>query len=358
MTSQITPQQIIEALKTNQISVSELRDIANNFDEINTKHTVKTSTIEKSKVTDEFVFNAETILSFVGGGILLLGLFVLLSSNWSSFNSTGQVMLTLGTGIFVGLSSLFIQPILKKTYILNITQFIAGILLTTGVTVLINNTNPNVADEIVASACFGFLALIYATFDKQYNKGVLTFGWLGFATLSYAFLVGYLLNNQWSNLNQFRAGYIAVVLISLFYMLVAKLIWNTKKYFFKSLILNMGAVGLMVGLFNSVQKYIKSDFDQYNPLPDGWQGSVILEHVYGLIFVGFYYLAEKTKSKVLLLSTSIGLFAWLMYMINVRYNLSNNLGISLMISGLVLMAIGYQTYAISKRFQKQKRLTV
>ena len=296
----------------------------------------------------EFTFSLESILSFVGGGVLMLGVLILISSNWNKFDASGQVFVTLGTGVFLALSSFSIQPLLKKTIYLTITQIIASIFLTSGVFVLIQNYPSNMKPELMIGLCFGFLSSVYFIMDRLYKKGILTFQSLGFGTVSYAAVVSYLLSDVWNFDADYRAPQVAVLLSSIVYLVVAKLIWKSKKVFFKSLILNIGAIACMQALFALVMKaeYDNTDTDTINNI------RVVLEHKYGLIFVGFYYLAEKTKSKVLLLSTSIGLFSWLMYMINVRYQLSSNLGITFMIGGLVLLCIGYFAFNLNKKINK------
>lgn len=341
MNNIITKSQIAKALQDNQITIEDLKEIISKND--SHKKLKKTTSYE-------FVFNTESILSFVGGGILLLGITILIGANWSSFGSVGQIVITLGSGVFIALSSIFIQPILKKTIFLYITQIIASFLLLIGVMVFVSNIESHINQSLLAAVCLGYLSIVYGAMDWLFKKGIFTLQWLGFGTLSYGLIVNYFISQNYEIYSKYRAGESAWLICSVLYLLIAWRLWKGGKTFVKALILNVGAIWTMMSLFSLVQDYNSSYITN---IVDKNKYYLIAQHIYGLIFIAFYYLAERIKSKVLLLSTSIGLFVWLMYMINVTYGASNNLGVSLIVSGLVLMGVGYQTFSISKRFKKR-----
>lgn len=295
---------------------------------------------------DSFQFNAESILTFVGGAVFLIGVIILVSFNWGSFSDAGKIFVTFGVGTLLGLSSIFLQPLLKKTYYLNIIQLISAVLLYIGSIVTIGVNYPTGINYSLALAyIFGYIGIIYFVVNQLVKKGVFTFLWLAYALATYIAVLVYMFENHWQDFAEQRLPAVLAIIASLFYMFIAYINRNTDKHFFKGLIMNIGAIGLMISTFIAIG---------YNEFLEGvWQGSRVLEHVYGLIFIPLYMIAQRVQSKVLLLSTSIGLFYWLMFMLNERYELSNNAGISFIVGGILLMAIGYFTFQYSKIFGKK-----
>lgn len=337
-------EQIDKAIENGELSVDQIQSY------LNSKLTSKSKNITTDQVTDQdntaFKFNLESILTSIGSGVLLIGILILASFNWGLLSNTGKIYITLGSGVFLAIVSLLAEFITKKVYLLNSTQIISGLLISFGTAIFIDLIGPfAIPRPIVAAIIFSFFATAYGILDLWKKKGVFTFAWLSFFNIAYWCVLSYLFTNQWENMVEYRIPVVAAVVMSLIYIVVAGRIWQTGRTFFKALILNIGAISAMVSIFSlTVKPDLQTD--------RAFKGSVVGEHLYGLIFIPFYYLAQKTKSKVLLLSTSIGLFVWLMYMINVRYNLSNNLGVSFIIGGLALIGISFLTVRAGRLFKK------
>ena len=295
----------------------------------------------QSKHLNEFKFDSETVLSFVGGAIVLLGVLVIISFNFENFGDIGQVLITLGSGVFLALASMYLHPLFKRSYILNIVQLVASFLTTVGIAVLIGKDVVNIPYSLFAFLLFISVAIIYTALDFSYKKGVFTFIAITNATMAYYSLLSYF--DILETFAKYRAWAIAGLVGSIMYILIAKLIWNSERIFFKGLILNLGAMGIIFSLFGLVYYEESGKVGYYN-------GSTILEHLYLLVLILFYMLASRIQSKILLLITSISLFYYFMYMFIMRYDLSNNLGIGLVLAGGLMVALGYGTYRIGKRF--------
>lgn len=337
--------QIDKAIEDGELSPQQIQNYLNRKHISKTKNPQKNTEAHPDNIT--FKFNLESILTFVGSFILLIGILIVASFNWDLLSNAGKIFITLGSGVFLAIISILIEYITKRTYILNSIQLISGLLISFGTAIFVDVLGPfAIPRPIVAAIMFGFFAIAYGILDLWKKKGVFTFVWLSFFNIAYWCVLGYLFTNQWENLVEYRIPAISAIIMSLIYIGVAGKIWNSSKTFFKAFILNIGAIGAMISTFSLT---VKPDYQT----GEAFKGSVVGEHLYGLIFVLFYYLAQKTKSKVLLFSTSIGLFVWLMYMINVRYNLSNNLGVSLIIGGLVLIGISFLTVRVGKLFKKK-----
>ena len=306
--------------------------------------------VPASAKDSEFHFNLESVLSFTGAAIVGFGILVLLSFNWTRLTETGQVLATLGTGLFLALSSIFLQPILKKTFYLNLTQLLAALFIGGGIGVFVTNTEPTAPLGLVYAACFGFVSLVYTILDRTYRRGVWLFLGLSYFAAGYTALVIHFLDRyeERYNLLDKRVPQIAFLFLSLFFLQIALRVWSSPRTFFRAVILNLGAIGTMITSFLAIQRYDWSE-------SAAWRGSVLLEHAYAGVFLVFYYVATRLSSKFLLLSTSIGLFVWLNYLLNVRYDLSNNLGVGLIISGLLLILIGFLTYRLGALFPRRRK---
>jgi hypothetical protein len=346
---------IVKWLKTGKVSPEELTKILQK----NTNPLLDDNVVIDKKTTesnvlstkqnlknDGFNFNIETILASVGAVVTFIGVMVLIGLNWDKFSDNGKIFMTLGTGILLGLSSFFTQPLLKKTIYLNITQLLAFVFGMVGVGVWMTVYTPNISPALLVAMVAGLFATIYAVLDRVFKKGVLTFNGLNAAAISIYSGCGYVITKYLNEYpNDFKLISAVSVIIGVVYMIAANATWKSDRYFFKNLILNLGAFNVLYASFMVV---IYTDYSE-NII---WKGSKVGEHLYVLLIIGAYALATKIRSKLLLVVSSLALFVWTMYMLNVRYKVSNNIGVGLIIGGFVLMGVGYLTYLLSKRFSK------
>jgi len=331
-------QQIISFIKeqilSGKISNSDLIGITNNGGgEINST--------EESKVPNNNSRNLTNIFYVIGVAIAIIGVIILIAQNWDEIGFAGRILVTLGIGLVTYITALLIKG--SEHRVLSQSMFtISAILSPMGIFVLLNEYNINIDININIILSIG-LAIVYGFALYISKRNILSIFTIAFSTWAYyAFIakifdIGYLYGTdiiKW-----------ATMLIGLAYILIAYGYYSNndipdkadkkEKVAIKNILYSLGTIailgaGISVGGFFDII-FIAIIFAAF-------YASIFLKNSSMIIIAGIFLISHILKLTSKYFLDSIG---W---------------PIALIISGFIVMGVGYLTYYINKRFIKETSL--
>ncbi|MFH1462307.1 MAG: DUF2157 domain-containing protein [bacterium] len=274
---------------------------------------------------------ASEILYYIGGIIVLLGIVVLVSQNWAKLGSFGQIIATLGSSVaafFVGV--LFCRR--QNFYSLGqVFYVISAILMPLGLFVVFNNAGFNIQEAgvqlLISSILFAVYLISFAVLRQSiFVAFSIIFGTGVFFTLTnFMFVAASLSGSASQEFFQYR-----ILLTGLSYILIGYSFAKNKLYFLTGPLYSFG----LVFFFSSVLMIGGTFWDLLFP---------------GLV-LGAIFLSIHLKSKAFLAFGSLFLMAYILKITSQYF--ANSLGwpFALILAGFALMAIGYLSFYLNKKY--------
>jgi hypothetical protein len=268
----------------------------------------------------------------LGGLLALGGVVVFVAQFWESLGFTGQVIITLGSGIIAYIVSLLLKNYPTAVLVSNLSLFFSAILMPVGVTVILNEMH--ISDWLFASLwmAIGFSVVYFSTI-KILQNDVSRFLTIVSASAVFATAVLLFTRENPAILQTLRDFYaymfivfgVAYLALS---MVVTPAVTATKRPL-NSILVFVGTASILGALF---------------ALDDAWK------FVLPPAIAGFFYLSILMRKRVILVLSSIALMGYI-GRITTEY-FSNSLGwpITLMLLGLLLIGIGYATFSFGKKY--------
>jgi hypothetical protein len=285
-------------------------------------------------------FSIANVLSFLGGGIIVLGLTILATNNWAVLSDAMKIYITLG--VAVTLYAIWVlSTVWNKLSVLRyVALFGSGILYPTGLVISLNIANISTSNTEKALIVTGVSGLIYILSLILERHPLLAFYSILNTTLFFYALFAYMLNSlDGAFTSQELTTYLQLfpVAIGSSHLLLASWIQKSKIRRIIPPLLNIAAtLQIYIGLFSLTFQY-------------EW-----LDYVFPLILLGGYMLSVKINNRIVLLGSALFTFLIIFKITAERFSQSLGWPISLVIIGLSLIVIGSGTYYIKKRFVDRK----
>ncbi len=288
------------------------------------------------------------VLYTIGGVVAVTGILVLLGNNWDAIGFIGRWLVTVGLGLVTFISAFLVYK--KKEYsvlsqvlftISSIASFIGGF-------VWINESRLAYALWDGADISFlisSILFVIFAIALYASKKAILHIISTTFFTIAYYSLVFKLLKGSGFELDALRD----VVVYASMILAIG--------YFMYGSWLSQGVSGASTRqtLSLSVQRILSSIFTFASFglfLISALFLTGIWNLLYAFIAIGAVVLSVKLKSKIGLIVTSIAIGIYCIK-ISVEYFADSiSFSLALLISGLLIIALGYLTYYLNKKYIK------
>ena len=292
------------------------------------------SAISKSRVGATL----STILYYIGGGVVFLGMIFLIAQEWNHFGTGMKIFVTLGSGIAAFIMGVLFSGQERLGAAGPAFFLVAAMLLPLGLLVTYDEAGINVARLTAQMQIGGILFAAYLGAYAVIRKNVLltfsfVFGtWLFFALTDYM-ISGAPVIDDWSFMNY------RVLSAGLAFMLLGYSFVGSEREPLTGWLYVFGVVGFLGAGFA---------LGEWKP-----NQNVFWEAVYpGLVF-GIIFLSTYIKSRIFLIFGSIALGAYLTKITAEYFSDSLGWAFSLVLVGFFLMGVAYLAVRVNRHHISQ-----
>jgi hypothetical protein len=335
--------QVIEVIKTsinqNVITREEIIAVAKTG-AVNGLNVESPRTIHDA-INDEKESNIPKVLYSIGGVIAVTGILVLLGNNWDAIGFIGRWLVTVGLGLatFIGAFMVYKKP--EYNVLTQVLFSISSVALFIGGFVWLNNycCSPTWDGSNMTLYVSSALFVIFATALYASRKSILHIIATVFFTIAYYASVMNLLKDSgftWTSIRDIVV-YASMILAIGYFMYNS---WIEKGTFTQSLGLSTKKAFSSLYTFASFGLFLISALFL----------SGIWNLIYAFIVIGAVVLSVKLKTKIGLLISAIAIGIYCIK-ISVEYFADSiSFSLALLISGLLIIALGYLTYYLNKKY--------
>ena len=279
-----------------------------------------------------------TILYYIGGGVVFLGMIFLIAQEWGHFGTGMKIFVTLGSGIAAFIMGVLFSGQERLGAAGPAFFLVAALLLPLGLLVTYDEAGIDV-DRLTAQIQIG--GILFAAYLGAYaliRKNVLLafsfiFGtWLFFALTDYM-LSGPPMIDEWSFIN-YRVLFAGLAFMLLGYSFVGSEREPLTGWLYVFGVLGFLGAGLALG--------------EWKPNQNAFWEAVYPGLVFGIIFLSTYI-----KSRIFLILGSVALGAYLTKITAEYFSDSLGWAFSLVLVGFVLMGIAYLAVRVNRRHISQ-----
>ncbi|OHA45852.1 MAG: hypothetical protein A2541_02435 [Candidatus Taylorbacteria bacterium RIFOXYD2_FULL_36_9] len=285
------------------------------------------------------------IFYYIGSLIVFIGLIILVAQNWESLTYPVRVFITLGAGIAFYVSSLLLQKTIIRGLGTALT-IVSCLLMPVGYFVLFDpsyNSSFIWISVLISLLCLAqFVITQFITKKEIYTIFNIFFGTWLFFSFTDAVFIGPMFSDKMVNFYSYR-----IIFAGLSYLLIAYSL-NIKKMLFGNFLNSIGTLGILgpAFYFNTVLGQSRNYISASNP-------SVIWTWLFPILVVSVLYLSIKLKNSAFLFW---GTLFFIGYIIRVTgSNFVDTIGwpLSIIIVGVITVALGYFAFFINKRYIKK-----
>lgn len=279
-----------------------------------------------------------TVLYYIGGGVVFLGMIFLIAQEWDHFGTAMKIFVTLGSGIAAFIVGVLFTGQARLGAAGPAFFLIAALLLPLGLLVTYDEAGINVERMTIQMQIGGILFVAYLGAYALMRRNVLltfsfVFGtWLFFALTNYM-ISGSPTVDEWSFVNY------RILFVCLAFMLLGYSFVGTEREPLTGWLYVFGVAGFLgAGLA----------LGEWKP-----NQNVFWEAVYpGLVF-GIIFLSTYLKSRIFLIFGSIALGAYLTKITAEYFSDSLGWAFSLVLVGFLLMGVAYLAVRVNRRHISQ-----
>ncbi|OJI08693.1 MAG: hypothetical protein COV08_03345 [Candidatus Vogelbacteria bacterium CG10_big_fil_rev_8_21_14_0_10_49_38] len=280
-------------------------------------------------------FSVPKMLYILGAIIAIVGVITLVFRIWDDLGSAGRILITFGLGLMLAGTGSVLFEHKAEGYLGTIFHLIGGLLIPEGALVFLYELGGvDLMKVWPVTITFGVLFVCYLLLTLKQKHVILTLFALANGTIFTYLFAQALIYGGYQASGDFYAYLTMAVGAS--YLLLGqnfKLGWNQK---LDSLLYFVGSAGIMVAGFSRI-------FD--NSL---WE-ILYLPLVFGAVFLSIYF-----KSRGILVTSTLALIAYMIYLTNEYFGQSVSWSVSLVITGFIIIGLGYLSIAINKKYLKAK----
>jgi hypothetical protein len=272
--------------------------------------------------------NFSQVLYYIGAGIVLIGIFVLVAQHWAEFNFFTRLLVTLGSGIAAyAVAAMFTQHQTAKQ-VAPAFFLISAILIPMGLGVLFDNAGFNIGEAAVQFTIALILTALFGLSYYVFKKNVVLLFMIGFATWAFFAFVNMLIGDVpiARTLNLYT--YITMA-IGLSYIAIGYSFNKTVRKELTGVMYFFGVFGFLAAAFS---------------LGGFW------EIIYAGLALGAILLSTQLRSRSFLIFGAIFLMAYLVKITAKYFSDSFGWPLALVLAGLMLIGVGYFTFYLNKKY--------
>jgi hypothetical protein len=277
------------------------------------------------------------ILYYVGGAIVVAGIAIYTGQKWEMFSSVTRIAITLGSGVAMFMSAVFLAQNKQTIGVANAFHFIGGLLIPTGLYVLVHEYFGDVFPRSVHSIIMGALAVSYVVSHKAMKSLILLIFSIIFGTLFYFAFVEYLIGASWFMFDLERLTMYEFLTVGATYLLLA--------YTFSKEAGRRILSGFLYG-FGSLF-FLGSTLALGGWSPDQY---IFWESMYpGFVFGGLF-LSAYLRSRVMLIFSALFLMGYIGKITGEYFSDSIGWPTALILVGFILVGVGYLTVYLNQKY--------
>ncbi len=277
------------------------------------------------------------VLAYLGGAIVFIGICVFVFQHWSELSSFTRILATLGSGIAAYFIGVLITKNGKAAAIAQAFFLISALVLPIGLAVVLDNAGVNTGDSGAQTLMSAVLLLTYLISYFIFRKNLFTLFSLIFGTWLFYSITSWMVGGSpvWdSHFFEYRT-----LVTGLSYMLFGYAFANTP--LLRRLTSWLYAIGTIFFLGAAIT------LGGYSPDANGFWEVLFAGLVFGIIFLSVYL-----RSRAMLIFGSLFLMGYVLKITFEYFSQSLSWAFSLIIAGLLLIAVGYFAYFINRKYLK------
>ncbi|HET8574851.1 MAG TPA: DUF2157 domain-containing protein [Candidatus Paceibacterota bacterium] len=287
------------------------------------------------------------ILYYLGGGVVLAGIFIFISQYWPVLGSVSRVLVTLGSGVAAYVAGTFFSADSRFRGVGNAFHLIGAVLLPFGMAVFVEEAgmevSPGVLSIIFLILSFGYIASFFLRRSTLFLFWSIVFvSALFFAFTEYLALSAAFSGEQIARFAEYRIATTGLSYLFLGYYF-SPMFREQKDILPYSSALSGFLYGFgALGFFGSTL------------FLGGWNPnqSIFWEVLYPFLTFSGLFLSVYVKSRSLLIFSSIFLFGYIFKMTSEYFADNFGWALSLVVLGFALIAVGYLVVYLNKKFKK------
>ncbi len=298
---------------------------------------VSVSNPESSLFEGKKRFSVTNILYFIGGLILLIGIGTLLFRFWDDLSSFVKVAITLGIAVAAYISGILLRSDTQTVGIGVIAQVISGALLPVGIFITLDEMGlQNIGIGWITSVSIA-LTLLYILSLVLFRSIVFSFYSIAFGTWALYSIITYALTDS-STLISFDIYSYTTLALGLGYLFLASYVRGTSHRSLAPVLDFIGSMGFFIAVLV---------LGKYAP-----RQNVFWEIIGVLSLCGGLYLSSVTHNKNILKTTGLFIFIFIGKFTGEYFVDSFGWPIALIISGLVLIGVGFGLLRFGNRIKQ------
>ncbi len=275
------------------------------------------------------------VFNYIGGGIVLLGIIILIAQNWDKLSFVTQLLVTLGAAVAFYIIGVVYGRIEKLKTASTVFHFLGAVLMPFGICFVLDHYGVDFwnfgGSTLIALGLF----VMYLVSDLIFKKNVLTFFSIAFGTWFFFALVNYLLGSsmyadvwEFYQYCMFGAG--------LTHVLLGYAFSNTRRVVLTNVLYAFGL------LFALSAGFALSGFDA--------ELFSIWNFIYPIVLVAVLYLSVVLKSRPFLVFGTIYLMAFIIKITAEFFSDSLGWPLALVIAGLLVIGAGSFSMHLRKKY--------
>lgn len=266
------------------------------------------------------------ILYYIGGAIVFLGIFILVSQNWSTLNLIIKLLITMGTGIVAYFIGFMFSKNEERVNIGSAFYLISALIMPIGLYVIFDNSGLNINSFGVQSLIAGILFSIFFLSYLIFKKGIFSVFSIIFGTTLFFNFTSFIVSDS-LYFNDWKFYAYRIIFVCIAYLLLGYKFSKNQYISLSGFLYGLGIFGLL-----SASLFL-----------GGWKPdqSLFWELFFPFLAFGSIFISVNLKNKSFL---TWGTFFLMVYILKITSEyFSDGLGwpISLVIAGLSMIGIGY-----------------
>ena len=275
--------------------------------------------------TQEHRLDLSGVLSYLGGGIVVLGIGIFIEQHWEELNMFTRILSTLGTGVLAYWIGTVLGRDIRREGLGLAFHLIAALVLPIGLFVVFDQAGYATEQASIQTIVFAVLTGLYLVTYRLFGRVFFSFWTVVFGTLCFGSVTTYL--GEWStlSLNSHFDSYQFLV-IGLTYLLLGYSFLSRKeapltKYLYAFGLIFFFGAALELGGYAPEQNWF-------------W------ELLYPGLALGATLLSVPLKSRAFLIIGALALIAYIFKITGEYFSDSLGWPLALVIAGLALIAVG------------------
>ncbi|MFA5087364.1 MAG: DUF2157 domain-containing protein [Candidatus Paceibacterota bacterium] len=290
----------------------------------------------KSSAESNKKFSVANLLFYVGGGIVVLSIAILIGQNWNFFNDTIRILSTFGIGLIIYFLALYLSRDSKLNILSGALYFVSAAIIPIGLEVVFYVAGLNLQSAGIQSIISGILLLFYLSSAAVLKKDIFIFFSIIFGTWFFVAFTD-LISSGYFNRSESFFEY-RILLIASSYLLLGYNFAKQKKTALKAFLYGFGILGFLGSALAL----------------GGWKPSqnIFWEAIFPFLVFGALLASVYLKSREFLVFGSLFLVGYIAKITAEYFSQSLGWPLALLIAGLLLIGASYGFFYLRKNIGK------